>query len=55
MLPILGYKPSDLLDKALYECHHGADSEILMAAFKNGKQNFQIKKRYGKNLKSNRG
>lgn len=36
MLPILGYKPSDLLDKSLYECHHSVDSEALMAAFKNG-------------------
>jgi len=35
MLPILGYKPTDLLDKSLYEYHHGADSEALMAAFKN--------------------
>jgi len=35
MLPILGYKPSDLLDKSLYECHHSVDSEALMAAFKN--------------------
>lgn len=37
MQSILGYKASDLLDKSLYECHHGADSEILMSAFKNGK------------------
>lgn len=36
MLPILGYKPADLLDKSLYDCHHSADSEALMAAFKNG-------------------
>lgn len=36
MLSILGYKPNDLLDKSLYECHHSADSEGLMAAFKNG-------------------
>ncbi|XP_055300889.1 protein similar isoform X2 [Sitodiplosis mosellana] len=35
MLPILGYKPSDLLDKSLYECHHSVDSEALMVAFKN--------------------
>lgn len=37
MLQILGYNPADLLDKSLYACHHGADSESLMAAFKNGK------------------
>lgn len=37
MLPILGYKPNDLLEKSLYEYHHGADSEMLMTAFKNGK------------------
>lgn len=37
MLQILGYKPNDLLDKSLYEYHHGADSEMLMNAFKNGK------------------
>lgn len=36
MYPILGYKPIDLLDKSLYQCHHAADSEGLMAAFKNG-------------------
>ncbi|XP_031634173.1 protein similar isoform X2 [Contarinia nasturtii] len=35
MLPILGYKPSDLLDKSLYEYHHSVDSEALMVAFKN--------------------
>lgn len=37
MLPILGYKPNDLLEKSLYEYHHGADSGMLMNAFKNGK------------------
>lgn len=37
MLSILGYRPNDLLEKSLYEYHHGADSEMLMNAFKNGK------------------
>lgn len=37
MLPILGYKPDDLMDKSLYEYHHTSDSESLMASFKNGK------------------
>lgn len=36
MLPILGYKPADLLDKSLYDCHHSVDSKDLMTAFKNG-------------------
>lgn len=36
MLPILGYEPNDLMEKSLYEYHHTADSESLMASFKNG-------------------
>ncbi|XP_049285065.1 protein similar [Anopheles funestus] len=34
MLSLLGYKPSDLLGKSLYDCHHGTDAEHLMATFK---------------------
>ncbi|XP_053659627.1 protein similar [Anopheles marshallii] len=34
MLSLLGYQPSDLLGKSLYDCHHGTDAEHLMATFK---------------------
>uniref|UniRef100_A0A453YQD6 Uncharacterized protein n=1 Tax=Anopheles gambiae TaxID=7165 RepID=A0A453YQD6_ANOGA len=34
MLSLLGYKPSDLLGKSLYDCHHGTDAEHLMSTFK---------------------
>uniref|UniRef100_A0A1B0BU88 BHLH domain-containing protein n=1 Tax=Glossina palpalis gambiensis TaxID=67801 RepID=A0A1B0BU88_9MUSC len=37
MLNLLGYKPEDLLDTSLFNCHHGLDSESLMNTFKNGK------------------
>uniref|UniRef100_A0A182VYM2 BHLH domain-containing protein n=1 Tax=Anopheles minimus TaxID=112268 RepID=A0A182VYM2_9DIPT len=37
MLSLLGYQPSDLLGKSLYDCHHGTDAEHLMATFKHGK------------------
>ncbi|XP_058465231.1 protein similar isoform X2 [Malaya genurostris] len=35
MHSLLGYSPSDLMGKLLYECHHGIDSEHLMGTFKN--------------------
>ncbi|XP_055850858.1 protein similar [Episyrphus balteatus] len=31
---LFGYKPEDLLDKSLYECHHGGDSDSLIGTFK---------------------
>uniref|UniRef100_A0AAG5CSU2 Uncharacterized protein n=1 Tax=Anopheles atroparvus TaxID=41427 RepID=A0AAG5CSU2_ANOAO len=34
MLSLLGYGPSDLLGKSLYDCHHGNDAEHLMGTFK---------------------
>ncbi|XP_050070261.1 protein similar isoform X3 [Anopheles maculipalpis] len=34
MLSLLGYQPSDLLGKSLYDCHHATDAEHLMATFK---------------------
>ncbi|XP_058117384.1 protein similar [Anopheles ziemanni] len=34
MLSLLGYGPSDLLGKSLYDCHHGGDAEHLMGTFK---------------------
>lgn len=37
MHSVLGYAPEDLMNKSLYEYHHGADSENLMASFKCGK------------------
>uniref|UniRef100_A0A182JXV3 BHLH domain-containing protein n=1 Tax=Anopheles christyi TaxID=43041 RepID=A0A182JXV3_9DIPT len=37
MLSLLGYQPSDLLGKSLYDCHHGTDAEHLMSTFKHGK------------------
>lgn len=37
MQSLLGYKPEDLMNKSLYEYHHGADSESLMGSFKCGK------------------
>ncbi|XP_055587328.1 protein similar [Uranotaenia lowii] len=36
MFSLLGYHPSDLMGKPVYECHHGIDSEHLMGTFKNG-------------------
>ncbi|XP_055543814.1 protein similar [Wyeomyia smithii] len=35
MQSLLGYDPADLMGKPLYECHHGIDSEHLLATFKN--------------------
>lgn len=37
---LLGYQPEDLMNKSLYEYHHGADSESLMGSFKCGKSFF---------------
>lgn len=34
MFSLLGYEPNNLLGKSLYECHHGEDSDQLLAAFK---------------------
>ncbi|XP_037826826.1 protein similar-like, partial [Lucilia sericata] len=35
MLNLLGYKPEDLLETSLFNCHHGMDSDSLMTTFKN--------------------
>ncbi|KAM7360762.1 HIF-1 transcription factor component sima isoform 2-T3 [Cochliomyia hominivorax] len=35
MYNLLGYKPEDLLDTSLFNCHHGIDTESLMTTFKN--------------------
>ena len=40
MYNLLGYKPEDLLETSLFNCHHGIDSESLMTTFKNGKLHF---------------
>lgn len=37
MLSLLGYEPADLLEKSVYDCHHGADSESLLSTFKSCK------------------
>lgn len=37
MFNLLGYKPEDLLETSLFNCHHGIDTDSLMATFKNGK------------------
>lgn len=37
MLSLLGYEPSDLLGKSMYECHHASDADHLMGTFKHGK------------------
>uniref|UniRef100_A0A182FL36 Uncharacterized protein n=1 Tax=Anopheles albimanus TaxID=7167 RepID=A0A182FL36_ANOAL len=34
MLSLLGYEPSDLLGKSMYECHHASDADHLMGTFK---------------------
>uniref|UniRef100_A0A1A9ZF84 BHLH domain-containing protein n=1 Tax=Glossina pallidipes TaxID=7398 RepID=A0A1A9ZF84_GLOPL len=48
MLNLLDYKPEDLLDTSLFNCHHGLDSESLMNTFKNDRppssaQSFEAK------------
>ncbi|XP_046804353.1 protein similar isoform X2 [Lucilia cuprina] len=35
MLNLLGYKPEDLLETSLFNCHHGMDTDSLMTTFKN--------------------
>ncbi|XP_049535596.1 protein similar-like isoform X2 [Anopheles darlingi] len=34
MLSLLGYEPSDLLGKSMFECHHASDADHLMGTFK---------------------
>ncbi|XP_065371412.1 protein similar isoform X2 [Calliphora vicina] len=35
MYNLLGYKPEDLLETSLFNCHHGIDTDSLMTTFKN--------------------
>lgn len=34
METLMGYKADHLIGKSLYDCHHGHDSESLIASFK---------------------
>ena len=34
METLMGYQPEHLMGKSLYDCHHGHDSESLIASFK---------------------